>query len=68
MKNSGLEYIEDPGNPEIWPFKVQHINGFTRRPRYRVVAQSHLVEIDNGNEAWMDLPDIMNEDVMDEAA
>ena len=61
LKNSGLDYIRDPGNPEIWPFKVQHINGLTKRPMYRVVAQSHLVEIDNDNEAWMDLPDIMND-------
>jgi hypothetical protein len=74
LKNSGLEYIQDPGNPEIWPFKVQHINAFTRHSMYRVVAQSHLVEIDNGNEAWMDLPDIINgveineAEMMDEAA
>lgn len=61
LKNSGLEYIQDPGNPEIWPFKVQHIGGLTKRPQYRVVAKSHLVEIDNDNEAWMDLPDIIND-------
>ena len=61
LKNSGLDYIQDLGNPEIWPFKVQHINGFTRCPMYRVVAKSHLVEIDNDNEAWVDLPDIMND-------
>lgn len=59
LKNSGLDYIQDPGNPEIWPFKVQHLNGFSKRPYYRVVAQSHLVEIDNNTEAWMDLPDRM---------
>jgi hypothetical protein len=70
LKNSGLEYIQDPGNPEIWPFKVQHINGLTKRPMYRVVAKSHLVEIDNDNEAWVDLPDVINDEamMMDEAA
>jgi hypothetical protein len=53
LKNTGLEYIKDPGNPDVWPFKVQHLNGFTKRPKYRVVQCHH-----DPSDGWMDLPDV----------
>lgn len=56
LSQSGLDYVYDPGNPEIWPFKVQHLNGFTKKPLYRVVFRE--VEQDT----WNDLPDILNPD------
>jgi len=70
LKNSGLVYVKDPGNPNVWPFKVQHIHGLTKRPQYRVVAQSHLVDHDREHadheQAWVDLPDIMNDPIYEE--
>ena len=54
LAQSGLDYVCDPGNPEIWPFKVQDLNGFTKRPIYRVVFRE--VEEDT----WNALPDILN--------
>jgi hypothetical protein len=56
LSQSGLDYVCDPGNPEIWPFKVQHLNGFTKRPLYRVVFR----EVEDNAGEWSDLPDIFN--------
>jgi len=68
ISQSGLDYVYDPGNPEVWPFKVQHINGFSKRPLYRVVLCKVILNEDILYEAlendgeWQDLPDILDPD------
>jgi len=53
LKNEGLDKLDlvDPGKKEneVWPFVVQDIDGFSKRPQYRVVTRKQAQEdLENG--------------------
>ena len=62
LKNEGLDwpYLVDPGKKEneVWPLVVQHINGFSKRPKYRVVTLKQAQE-DLEHLPWTTIPDMV---------